>query len=76
MKINGDEKLSADEKAARVAPLQTDIQKYQELADKADHSAFNKQIAGFIEADKAGNQAELKKMIGNFAANAANAATN
>jgi phosphonate transport system substrate-binding protein len=76
MKINGDEKLSADEKAAKVAPLQADIKKYQELADKADHSAFKKQVAAFIEADKAGNQAELKKMIGNFAANAANAPTN
>src|SRR5262249_45646069 len=76
MKINGDEKLSAEEKAAKVAPLQADIKKYQAQADKAEHSTFKKQVAVFIDADKAGNQAELKKLISTFAANAATAPTN
>src|SRR5262245_45010374 len=76
MKINGDDKLSAAEKAEKVAPLQADIKKYQAQADKADHSAFKKQVDLFVEADKAGNQAELKKMIATFAANAASAPTN
>lgn len=76
MKIKGDDKLSAEEKAAKVAVLQADIKKYQDLAEKADKSAFKKQQALFIEADKAGKQDELKKLIGEFAADAANAPTN
>lgn len=76
MKFQADEKLSAEEKAAKIAPLQAEIKKNQDLADKAEHSAFKKQVALFIEADKTGNQAELKTLISTFAANAANAPTN
>jgi phosphonate transport system substrate-binding protein len=76
MKIKGDAKLSAEEKASKVAALDADIKKYQDLADKADKSAFKKQQALFVEADKAGKQDELKKLIGEFAANAANTPTN
>ncbi len=67
MKINGNSKLSAAEKAAKIAPLQAAAKKYQEMGEKAEHSAFKKQLAAFEEADKAGNQAELKKMIAKFA---------
>jgi phosphonate transport system substrate-binding protein len=76
MKINADAKLSADEKAAKIAPLQADIKKYQELSTKAESAPFKKQLAMFLEADKAGDQAELKKLIGEFAANAASTPTN
>ncbi len=71
MKIKGDAKLSAEEKAANIAPLEADIRTYQEAADKAEHGAFMKQVAPFIEADKANDQTKLKKLIGEFAANAA-----
>jgi phosphonate transport system substrate-binding protein len=76
MKIKGDAKLSDDEKAAEIAPLEADIKTYQEAADKAEHGAFMQQVAQFIEADKANDQAKLKKLIGEFAANAATAPTN
>jgi phosphonate transport system substrate-binding protein len=76
MKIKGDAKLSADEKAAKIAPLEADIKTYQEAADKAEHGAFMQQVAQFIGADKANDQAKLKKLIGEFAANAATAPTN
>jgi len=76
MKFQADDKLSAEEKAAKIAPLQTEIKKDQELSDKAEHSEFNKQVEAFLEADKAGDQAKLKAMIATFAANAANAPTN
>jgi phosphonate transport system substrate-binding protein len=76
MKIKGDQKLSAEEKAAKIAPLQADITKYREAAEKADHGAFKKQVALFIETDKANDQAKLKKMIGEFAATAASTPTN
>ena len=76
MKIKADDKLSDAEKTAEIAPLQAEIKKNQELAEKAENSAFKKQVAQFLEADKAGNQAELKTLISTFAANAANAPTN
>src|SRR3990170_7999949 len=75
MKIKGDAKLSAEEKAAQVAPLETDIKTYQEAASKAEHGAFVKQVAPFFEADKANDQAKLKKLIGELAANAATTPT-
>jgi phosphonate transport system substrate-binding protein len=76
MKLQGDSKLSSEQKAAKIAPLQADIKKYQEQADKAEQSEFKKKVARFLEADKAGNQAELKKLIGEFAENAVNTPTN
>lgn len=67
MKFQADEKLSADEKAAKIAPLQADIVKFQAQAAKAENAPFKKQLALFLEADKSGNQDELKKMISEFA---------
>ncbi len=75
MKIKGDAKLSAEEKAAKVAPLEADIKAYQEAADKAEQGAFMKQVAPFMEADKANDQARLKKLIGELAATAASTPT-
>lgn len=76
MKLKGDDKLSADEKSSKIAALEADIKTYQEAADKADKSAFKKLQVQFLEADKAGKQDELKKMIGQLAAAAANPPTN
>jgi phosphonate transport system substrate-binding protein len=76
MKIKADDKLSDAEKQAQIEPLQAEIKKDQELSVKADASAFPKQLAAFEEADKAGDQAKLKKMIGEFASAAAQAPTN
>ncbi|MDO8874868.1 MAG: phosphonate ABC transporter substrate-binding protein [Pseudolabrys sp.] len=76
MKIKGDDKLPADAKAAQIAPLEAEIKKHQAEADKADTSVFRKQVVLFAEADKAKDQAALKKLIGEFATNAANTPTN
>jgi phosphonate transport system substrate-binding protein len=76
MKINADDKIAADEKAAKLAELQAEIQKYQAQSEKAEHGPFSKKLAGFLDADKAHDQTELKKLIGEFAANAANPPTN
>jgi phosphonate transport system substrate-binding protein len=72
MKAQGDEKLSAEEKAKQVAAIRADIAKLEEMQKKADGDAFQQRVAAFLEADKAGNQDELKKMIAEFAAGAAN----
>ena len=76
LKIKGDDKLTAEQKQAQIAPLQADIKKFQEQSDKAEQSPFKAQLAAFVEADKAGNQEQLKKMIAEFAAQAAHAPTN
>jgi phosphonate transport system substrate-binding protein len=76
MKINADDKLSAEEKAPKLAELQADIKKYQEQSEKVENGPFKKQLALFLDADKANNQVELKKLIGEFAATAASTPTN
>jgi phosphonate transport system substrate-binding protein len=76
MKIQSDEKLSADEKAAQVAALQAEIKKYSEEAEKAEQSTFHKRLAHFIEVDKTGDQVELKKLIAELASAAAATPTN
>ena len=76
MKLNADDKISAEEKASKIAELQAEIKKYQDQTAKADKGEFKKRVEHFVEVDKTGNEAELKKLIGEFAATAANAPTN
>ena len=68
MKAQADEKLSADEKGRQVAAIRADIEKLEEMQKKAESDQFQKRAAAFVEADKAGNQDELNKMIAEFAA--------
>src|SRR3954471_15780235 len=68
MKAQGDEKLSADEKARQVAAIRAEIEKLEEMQKKAESDQFQKRAAAFVGADKAGNQDELNKMIAEFAA--------
>lgn len=76
MKIKGDAKLSDAEKTAKIEPLQAEIKKDQAETEKVENSPFKAQLAAFVEADKAGDQAKLKKMIADFAAQAVNTPTN
>lgn len=76
MKIEADDKLSPEQKAAQIAPLRAEIKRDQELTEKAANGPFQKQVAVFIEADKAGDMDALKKLISQFAAAAVNPATN
>ncbi len=76
MKINGDDKLTAEQKAEQIAPLQAALKKAEADTVKADAGAFKKQVTAFVEADKADDQAAVKKMIGEFAAAAVHTPTN
>src|SRR5262249_45859877 len=71
MRVQGDDKLSADEKSSQIAAIRADIAKLEEMQKKADSDEFHSRAAAFLEADKAGRQDELKKMIAEFAAGAA-----
>jgi len=56
MKVQGDEKLSADEKSKQVAAIRAEIAKLEEMQKKAESDQFQKRVATFVETDKAGNQ--------------------
>jgi len=68
MKIEGDDKLSAAEKAEKVAPLKAEIAKIEQMEQALANDPYQKRVAAFIAADKAGQKDEVKKMIGEFAA--------
>ena len=66
MKVQADDKLSAQEKAAKVEKLKADIAKIDAEAKQTDPR--QKQIDAFLAAEKAGKNDEVKKMISEFAA--------
>ena len=76
MKINADDKMSAAEKAPKVAELQAEIKKWQAATEKAEQGPYQKQLVTFFAAEKADNKEEMKKLIGQFTATAVNTPTN
>jgi len=76
MKIKSDDKLSAEQKAEALKPLEAEVEKLKVATEKAEHAPIKAQLVAFAEAEKAGDQAKLKKMIADFATAAANAPTN
>jgi phosphonate transport system substrate-binding protein len=68
MKVQGDEKLSQEEKSREIAAIRAEISMLEEREKKAEADGFQRRAAAFVEADKAGRQDELKKMIAEFAA--------
>jgi phosphonate transport system substrate-binding protein len=74
LRVQSDAKLSDAEKAKQIAEIQAQLAKLDEMEKKAAADPFQGRLAAFLEADKAGNQADLKRMIAEFAA--ANARTN
>jgi phosphonate transport system substrate-binding protein len=69
LKVEADTKLSDEEKAKQVKDFDTQLSQVEDLTKKTESDGFRTRVAAFIEADKAGNQEELKKMIAEFAAN-------
>ena len=69
MKVEADAKLSDDEKAKSVKEFEAKLTDVEAMTKKAEADGFRARVTAFIDADKAGNQDELKKMIAEFAAN-------
>jgi phosphonate transport system substrate-binding protein len=67
MKVQGDGSLSAADKAAQIAAIKAEIAKIEQMAKQADSDPYQKRVADFIAADKAGDKATVKKMIAEFA---------
>src|SRR5262249_37340728 len=61
MRVQGDDKLSPNEKSAQIAAIRADIAKLEEMQKRAESDEFHRQAAAFLEADKAGRQDELKR---------------
>ncbi len=68
LKIQSDDKFSADEKAKQIAPMKAKIAALEDEEKKIPSSGMTKKIADFKAASNAGNTEELKKMIADFAA--------
>ena len=68
LKIKGDAKLSNDEKAKEIAVIQVQLTKLDEMEGKGKANPFHSRVAAFIEAEKAGRQEDMKRMIAEFAA--------
>jgi phosphonate transport system substrate-binding protein len=74
LKVQSDAKLSDEEKSKQTAELRAQLAKLDEMEKKAAADPFQKKLEAFVEADKAGRQDDLKRMIAEFAAG--NAHTN
>jgi phosphonate transport system substrate-binding protein len=72
MKVQGDEKLSDADKAPKVAAIKAEIAKIESMEKETEADPYQKRIAAFIAADKAGSTDEVKKMIGELAGGFAN----
>jgi phosphonate transport system substrate-binding protein len=68
MKVQADDKLSAQDKAAKVAELKAKLAAIEQMEKQLDGDPYQKRVAAFIAADKAGKTDETKKMIAEFAA--------
>jgi phosphonate transport system substrate-binding protein len=68
MKVESDDKLSAAEKAEKVKALKAELAKIEQMEKALANDPFEKRVAAFVEADKAGKKDDVKKMIGEFAA--------
>jgi len=68
MKIHGDDKLSAAEKAEKAAPLRAELARIEKMEAALANDPYQKRVAAFIEADKAGKKDDVKKMISELAA--------
>jgi phosphonate transport system substrate-binding protein len=68
MKVQGDDKLSVAEKAEKVAAIKAELAKIEQMEKQIEQDPYQKRVAAFIAADKAGKTDEVNKMIAEFAA--------
>jgi phosphonate transport system substrate-binding protein len=68
MKVQGDDKLSPSDKAAKVAEIKAKLAKIEQMEKELANDSYQKRVEAFIAADKAGDKTATKKMIAEFAA--------
>jgi len=72
LKVQGDDSLSAADKATQIADIKATIVKIEDLEKQAADDPYQKRITDFIAADNAGDKEKIKAMIAAFAAGFAN----
>ena len=68
MKVQADDKLTADEKQEKVGKLNAELARIEQMEKQAESDPYQKRVAAFVAAEKSGDKAAIKKMIGEFAA--------
>ncbi|PPD30740.1 MAG: phosphonate ABC transporter substrate-binding protein [Hyphomicrobium sp.] len=68
LKIEGDDKIAAEDKKKQVEAVRAEIAKLEDAAKTAASSDLTKKVAAFVDADRAAKADEVKKLIGDFAA--------
>ncbi len=68
LKIEGDDKIAAEDKAKQVEAAKAEIAKLAETAKAATDGDMTKKVAAFLEAEKAAKADDVKKMITDFGA--------
>jgi len=68
LRVQSDAKLSPQEKEKETADIQAQLARLDKMEQAAATEPFQARLAAFLQADEAGNQAELKRMIADFAA--------
>src|SRR5262245_57933841 len=67
MKVQADDKLSAEDKAAKTAEIKAKLAKIEQAEKELEADPYQKRVADFVAADKAGDKDKMKKMIAEFA---------
>src|SRR5262249_41558960 len=73
MKVQADDKLPDAERTAKIAAIKAELAKIEQMEKQAESDPYQKRVAAFIAADKAGDGDAVRKMIAEFAAGFANA---
>ncbi|MBX9925365.1 MAG: phosphonate ABC transporter substrate-binding protein [Hyphomicrobiaceae bacterium] len=68
LKIDADDKLSADDKKKQLGEIEIETKKLADAVKAAETSDFTKMTAAFLAADAAGKMDDVKKMIVDAAA--------
>ena len=68
MKVQADDKLSASDKAEKVAALKATLAKVEQMEKQLASDSYQSRVADFVAAEKAGDKDKMKKMIAEFAA--------
>lgn len=68
LKIEGDDKIAADDKKKQVDAVKAELAKLEDAAKTASSSDMTKKLTAFLDADKAAKADDVKKLIGEFAA--------
>jgi phosphonate transport system substrate-binding protein len=72
MKVQADDRLSDVDKSVRIAKIKAEIASIEQMEKQAESDPYQKRLAAFVAADRAHDQATVKRMITELATGFAN----